>query len=323
MFRRARRRLTVLYVLLFALIVGAFSVVFFAVASVALQPAFDVGPEPPSLAVAERAYRTALDRIAVVLVLADLAVVALVGAAAWFLAGRTLRPIRVAHDRQRRFVADASHEMRSPIAVVRTSAEHALSTPAGDPERAASLRVIVDASERLGRLTDDLLVLARTESGEAGAPVEDLDLSVLVSEALDERLQATPEPHARVVRRLSPDLVVRADPGAIERIVRNLLENALLYTESSGTIHVTTEISADGAASLTVDDDGSGIAAADHGRVFEPFFRVRSDATAPPGHGLGLAISRALASRLGGRIELESEPGRGARFRLVLPRRRV
>lgn len=323
MFQRARRRLTALYVLLFALIVGAFSVVFFIVVSLALQPAFDLGPEPPSLAVAERAYRAALDRIGTVLLLTDLAVIVFVGAAAWFLAGRTLGPIRVAHERQRRFVADASHEMRSPIAVVRSASEQALALPAGDPKRDGALRAIRDASERLGRLTDDLLVLARTESGEQGQAVEDIDLSILVSEALDQRLRTSRVPHATVVRRFTPDLVVRADASAVERIVGNLLENALLYTPANGHVRVTTQASPEATASLTVEDDGPGIAAADRERLFEPFFRVRSDATAPPGHGLGLAISRALAVRLGGRIELESEPGHGARFRLLLPRRRA
>jgi two-component system OmpR family sensor kinase len=320
MFTRARRRLTLLYVALFALVLIVFSVVFFAVVSVVLQPAFDIGPEPPTPAAAERAYRTAVERIGLVLVLADAAVVALVAAAAWFLAGRTLGPIRAAHDRQRRFVADSSHEMRSPITVVRSTAEQALADVRVEGPVREALEAIVGSSARLAALTDDLLTLARSDAAELDIRPEDLDLSVLTSEIVDRRLDAHPS-HAPVELRLASDVLVRGDATTLERILGNLVDNAVTYTPASGHVRVVTR-AVGASAVVEVRDDGVGISTSDRERVFEPFFRVRSDAAAPAGNGLGLAIARALAARLGGTIDVDSEPGRGSTFRLTLPRAR-
>ena len=109
MVKRARLRLSVLYILLFALTIGVFSLVFYVGFATVLAPAFDLGPELTSEQVAQVAYQTTLERVGFALLAADFIVVALVALAAWVLAERTLRPIRDAHARQRRFVADASH----------------------------------------------------------------------------------------------------------------------------------------------------------------------------------------------------------------------
>ena len=132
MFSRARRRLTLLYIALFALVLGIFTLVFVGALAVTLAPAFDIAPELSSEKAAEVAYRQTIERIGIALVVGDLAVLAFVGGAAWVLAARTLEPIREVHNRQRRFVADASHEMRSPLAAIRSTAEAALArTEAG------------------------------------------------------------------------------------------------------------------------------------------------------------------------------------------------
>ena len=120
MFRRARVRLTVLYIALFALTLGVFSLVFYVGFATVLAPAFDLAPDLSSEQVAQVAYQTTLERVGLALIAADVIVVALVALLAWALADRTLRPIREAHARQRRFVADASHEIRTPLAAIRS-----------------------------------------------------------------------------------------------------------------------------------------------------------------------------------------------------------
>ena len=114
MFRRARLRLTVLNIVLFALVLAVFSLVFYVAFATVLAPTFDPEPDLTNDQVAAAAYQATLERIGLALVVGDVAVTALVGLIAWVLAGRTLGPIREAHARQRRFVADASHEMRTP-----------------------------------------------------------------------------------------------------------------------------------------------------------------------------------------------------------------
>lgn len=319
MFRRARIRLTVLYIGLFALVLGVFSLVFYVGFASVLAPTFDLAPELSNEQVAEAAYQATLERIGLALIAADLVVVALVGVAAWVLAARTLRPIREAHARQRRFVADASHEMRTPLAAIRSSAEGALAAPTSTEELRGALTVVASSADRLTRITNDLLLLARTEElpGDRSEPI---DLSVTVAETVEAFASAHPElPRTRMV--LGADLRISADPDEIGRIVANLIDNALRHGRgpSAQPARVVTR-AADREVLVEVSDEGPGIAAADLERIFEPFHRIHSDAGGPEGSGLGLAIARSLAQRNGGRLTALSQPGSGATFRLSLPR---
>lgn len=319
MFKRARVRLTVLYIGLFALMLGVFSLVFYIGFVTILAPAFDIGPELTSEEVAQVAYQTTVERIGLALLAANLIVVALVGLAAWILAARTLDPIREAHARQRRFVADASHEMRTPLAAMRSSAESALAAADSADELRSALAMVARSAERLTRITNDLLMLARTDE----LPIdrrEVIDLSVVVAEAIETFASSRPDlPRARMD--LSADIQVSADPTEIGRIVANLLDNAFRYGRgpNANPASIKTK-AADGEAVVDVIDDGPGIAAADLERIFEPFYRVRSDAGTPDGNGLGLAIARSLAQHNGGRLTATSKAGSGATFRLSLPR---
>jgi signal transduction histidine kinase len=295
----------------------SFSVVFLVVLAIVLQPAFDIAPEVSNEEAARLAYTRTIERIALALVVADGAVLVVIGVAGYYLADRTLRPIRDAHDRQRRFVADASHEMRSPITAIQATAESGLLPTADAETRRRALGTILDASARLGRLTTDLLVLARSEQGVLAPVGDSVDLSVIVAEEVERFRAAVTEARPTPDLSLTADLVVQADPAEVARIVGNLLENALRHGDRA--IRVRT-FAVDGKAIVEVADHGPGIALADVERIFEPFYRVHSDASAPTGSGLGLAIAAELAKRHGGRLTVDSNPGSGATFRLELPR---
>lgn len=316
MFARARRALAIRYLLLFVVVLLIFSAIFVAVLALALQPAFDIAPEISNDEAARLAYGRTLQAIVIALLLADALVLAVVGLAGYYLADRTLRPIRDAHDRQRRFVADASHEMRTPIAAIRSTAESAqmTSSPAAT---AAALALIVESTERMTRLTHDLLVLASSERGLLEPARDAVDLSVVAAEAAQHVRAGADRADTRIDLSLAGDLIVRGDPDELGRVVANLVDNALRYGD--GPVHVRT-LERDGRALVEVSDRGPGVAAIDRERIFEPFYRVRSDAGAPSGSGLGLAIAAELARQHGGRLTIDSQPGRGATFRLDLPR---
>lgn len=201
--------------------------------------------------------------------------------------------------RQRAFVSDAAHELRSPLASARTQLEVASVVDAGTPAGALADDVLLDV-ERLGKLVDDLLLLARLDEAPR-RPREPVDLHALAGDVVA-RYSA-----ARVPVVLSPcetTCVVSADPGAVRHILVNLVDNAVRHARSCVTVSA-------GPGSLSVTDDGPGIPIADRDRVFDRFTRLDWDRGRDSGGaGLGLAIVRELATTHGGTVSLgDADPG--------------
>lgn len=216
--------------------------------------------------------------------------------------------------RRRQFVADASHELRSPIAAIRTQAEAALATPDLTPTDELATGVLAEA-ERMGVLVDDLLALARHD--EALAPpgvVVDLDDIVLEEARRPRRVRVD-------TRRVSAGQV-RARPGELTRVVTHLLDNATRHADERVAVALDTEPDSGerGTVRLTIDDDGPGVPEADRERIFERFVRLDSARQRDRGGaGLGLAVVATVARSCGGSITVgDSELG-GARFTLTLP----
>ncbi len=316
MFAHARRRLTLAYIVMFAIAMGVFSLSFLAFIAVALEPNFDIAPDASSDQAAQIAYDAAVERIGVALVAAVLVAIVVVGMGAWVLAARTLRPIHEAHERQRRFVADASHEMRSPLTAIRATTENALGEQTTNAEQRAALSTVANAADELAVLTTDLLTLAQADDATIQTNRQRFDLSVVVAERLT--LRAAAHAHAPTTTHFATDLVVDGSPDEIGKIVENLVDNAFRYGGPAVHVSVMTR-QIDRQAVLEITDDGPGISMADQGRIFDAFFRVRADASAPVGTGLGLAIASALARRNRGRLTVSSQPERGSVFRLNLP----
>ena len=314
MFDRARRRLAIQAATLFAAVLLVFSVVFYLVLRTVLAPTFDIAPELPNDEAAREAYAQAIELIGAALVLANLVALAIAGAAGYILAGRTLKPIRDALARQRRFVADASHEMRSPLTIIRSTVDENGSRPGPAVLTGPGLSAVSDATDRLVGITADLLLLARTEDGNLSRTLDPVDLSVAVAEAAREARRGL---GADISLSLAPDLVVLADDTSLQRLAANLIDNAWRYSDGAPVIIRTS--STDRMAVLEVDDRGPGIAQADLDRIFEPFHRLRADRGAPSGTGLGLAIVRSLARSWGGRVSVQSRPGIGSTFRVEIP----
>lgn len=222
----------------------------------------------------------------------------------------TLTALESAVERQRRFVADASHELRSPIASLRTQLEVAEAHP-----ELLDLPGAVHDTVRLQDLAADLLLLARIDAGERPVGAR-LDLATLVDEELDRR---TTDPHPTTAQPLE-SAEVTGSRGQLARILGNLLDNAQRHTTSRVRVSVRTTEHPAPTAILEVADDGTGVPEQEHDRVFERFVRL-DDARSRDGGGagLGLAIAREVATRHGGTLTLTSAPEGGALFTLRLP----
>ncbi len=216
---------------------------------------------------------------------------------------------------QRRFVADASHELRTPLTAIRTNAE--VLRAGGDAltaeDRNQALADIVSEAERLGRLVTDLLTLARADAGfhlEMGR----VDLDRVLGEV---HRQARLLARGVEVEAVGGAGSVRGNADAIKQLLLILTDNALKYTPPGGRVRLSAGRE-DGWVRLEVADTGRGIDPEDLPHVFERFYRADRARTAG-GTGLGLAIARWIVDEHGGRIEVESEPGRGTLFRILLP----
>ncbi|MBO2453453.1 HAMP domain-containing histidine kinase [Actinomadura barringtoniae] len=220
-------------------------------------------------------------------------------------------------ERLRRFAADASHELRTPVAAVRGHAELALRSPAGLPEPVAHALGRIEAEAvRMSELVDDLLLLARLDTGRPLVS-EPVDLTRLVLDATSDARVAGPDHRWELVLPEEP-VVVRGDEHRLHQMVANLLANARTHTPP-GT-HVTVRVAGrEDRAELEVEDDGPGVPPDIRAELFQRFVRAsQSRSRAEGGTGLGLAIVDGVATAHGGHAELAGAPGRTT-FRVTLP----
>ena len=219
---------------------------------------------------------------------------------------------------RRDFVANASHELKTPVAAVRALAETLLTALPDDPEagRRFAERIGREA-ERLDLLTRDLLDLSRVERG--ALDVEPVDLVGLVKEVVGGYADRAEERRIKLSTEVEPAVALRGDRAQLGLLLSNLIDNALRYTPAKGAVCVRLN-AAESRAVLQVHDTGQGIPAGELSRVFERFYRVdKARARQTGGTGLGLAIVRHVAEAHGGTVRVDSELSRGSTFTVTLP----
>ena len=232
-----------------------------------------------------------------------------------------LERLQLAFESQRRFMADASHELRTPIAIIQGEADVALARadrPAGDYHE--SIEVMQRAARKLTRIVQNLFLLARGDAGRYPMSMSRFYLGEVVADCIRGMRSVAQARGVELSCSSSEDIVIVADEELIHRLVLNLVENAVKFTPGGGSVHVDVE-SDDGHCTIRVTDTGAGIAPADQGRIFERFFR--GDRARPQnagGAGLGLPIARWIAEVHGGELRLEHSDANGSVFVAVLPR---
>lgn len=219
------------------------------------------------------------------------------------------------------FVANVSHELKTPLTAIQGFAETLLAGALDDPQNNRRfLEIIREHAARLGRVTDDLLKLARIEAGKMEVQFSSVNLADLVETCAETTLlKAAQKQIALHVDIPATMPAVRGDGGLLHEVLQNLLDNAVQYTPTGGKIDVSASLR-DGAAFITVADTGIGIPAVDQERIFERFYRVDAARSREVGGtGLGLSIAKHIVEAHGGRIWVESEVGLGSKFTFSVP----
>jgi len=221
----------------------------------------------------------------------------------------------------RRFTADASHELRTPLTSIRSVGEVALRGEGGGTEYREAIGSMLEEVERLARLLDSLLTLSRADAGRVALRREPTDLGDLAREIVDEISVLAEDKEQALSLDVANPLELPVDPTVLRIALVNLIDNAIKHGRRGGSIQVNVCGIESDAAVLEVRDDGPGVSPEHRARIFERFYRVdKARARAQGGSGLGLSIARWAVEAHGGRIELDSEVGKGSTFRIVIPR---
>jgi signal transduction histidine kinase len=230
-----------------------------------------------------------------------------------------LARVQKSFEQLRRFTADASHELRTPLATMKSVGEVALQKSI-DPASREAIGGMLEEIDRLTQLVESLLTLTRAESGGIRLKRETVDLCVLVAEVASHlRILAEEKEQELHVEDAAP-VLAECDPAILRQGLMNLLHNAIQYTPGRGEIHVAVKSISATEAAIEIRDTGPGIPSMHRARIFDRFYRVDEGRSRESGGaGLGLAIARWAIEANGGRIELESEEGKGSLFRIVLP----
>lgn len=224
-----------------------------------------------------------------------------------------------AFEAQRRFTADASHELRSPLSRLRTELELALRRPRDAAEYVGALRSCLDDVERLTLLVEELLVLARLDAGQERPPTEAVQMNRLLQDVVRRLQLVAQRRQVTLVVDPSPDVEVAISQRAADLVLANLLDNAAKFSPVGG--HVTVRLEVEGAeVGVRVADNGPGLSVTEVPYLFDRFFRgSAARASEVPGVGLGLALSDAMVRAHGGRIEAANGTRGGAVFTVWLP----
>ena len=250
---------------------------------------------------------------------AAFAALVLVAAGGFLLVRKSTAPIERSMIFMRRFMADAAHELRTPITVLRTRAEVALQQPREIAHYESALRSVETEARRLGGIVDSLLVLARADSGEREIERERFFLDDVAIDAAGAARVVARQKGVEVAVEEFEETPVVGDPSLVRQLIMILLDNAVKFTDRDGEVRVHVSMH-QGAPTFIVEDTGIGIKSEEISRVFQRFFRGETARSRTDGAGLGLSIASWIAREHGAEISLTSEPGKGTRVVVTFPR---
>ena len=259
----------------------------------------------------------------------------IIGIVGWLLGGLAMQPTEIAYKQLQRFTADASHELRAPVAAILSNAQVGLLVPENNLKQPRQrLENIVEISKTMSSLISNLLLLARHEGRLNIQDLENIDLVKFLQDLAKEYQYVAQEQELKLVTVFpSHEVMIKADPELLKQAIRNLLDNACKYTVAGGNIKILLNtrrlnpssfrqfpLKASRQASIEIKDNGIGIPKKDLPYIFERFYRVDAARTrSSGGFGLGLAISLQIIQAHGGQISVNSKVEQGTTFQICLP----
>lgn len=314
-FRRARLRLTAFYSLSIFLIVVLFSVGVYLLfdSDFGTDLEYEGQDSAHEEELQQQLSRATKQRLLGTLAIVDLGTLLLTISLSWFLSGKTLAPIRISLDKQKQFAADAAHELRTPLAVMKAGLETIEST---GPAVADYRSLHADLGEEINRLVDltnDLLFLSRSDQSSLPGALEKIDLAAITARQLEMIGPYAGKKGIQVSSDIQPGLSIAGDEGQISRLVLNLLKNSIDYNREGGEVNLSLARSGRKIV-LEIADTGVGISPGELPHVFKRFYKTdKSRERSASGSGLGLAIAREIVKGHHGSIRLESQVGAGTK----------
>ncbi len=251
--------------------------------------------------------------------IAAFAALILVAAGGFILVRKSTAPIERSIEFTRRFMADAAHELRTPITILRTRAEIALQQPREAANYVSALRGVEAEAHRLGGIVDSLLVLARADAGERQIEKERIFLDDIALDAAGAAQVMARQKKVEITVDEFEEAPVEGDPALIRQLIMILLDNAVKFTDAGGQVRVRVSMH-EGAPTFVVEDTGIGIKPDERSRVFQRFFRGETARSRTDGAGLGLSIASWITREHGAEITLNSQPGTGTKVTVTFPR---
>lgn len=230
-----------------------------------------------------------------------------------------LSRLEAAFNEMRRFSADASHELQTPLTILKGEMEVALRTPRSPGEYEQILKSSLEEIDRIAHLVEGLLLLARADAGVLKRDSQRVDLIQLIEDILGQASVLAQNHGVELCRGTSGPVTVQGDYELLRRLLLNLVDNAIKYTPEGGKVTISSQHE-NAWASLRVSDTGIGLSPGEQDKIFQRFYRsAEARSGAEGGAGLGLCIARSIAEAHGGKVEVESSPGRGSTFTVLLP----
>jgi signal transduction histidine kinase len=313
-FSVARLKLTAAYFVTATALLGISSYLLYETSMKALSDSFE--GNFASDITQQLAFNNAADILQTRIVIVDSIVLVLIIFFGFLLTKLTLRPIKKSLDAQKRFVADAAHDLRTPLTVMKTEMEVALRKEENMPQ--TSKKVIISALEEIDRLTilsNDLLQIAR---GQMERKKDILSVNKIIQRAIDRLLPLANKKNINIKNNSEKEAYTEGDFISLERAFYNVIHNAIIYTPNNKDIEIQIE-KRHSSVEIIVSDSGIGIPQDHIPRIFDPFYRVDSSRTSSDGSGLGLAIVKTIINQCGGNVSVKSTVNKGTRFIISLP----